>query len=78
MTRTFDLATTNQSMNSNPSSSRSELSTNEVIRRLKDQINEPKKLRDTAEIMSLGDYNAFSRPRVSTVKDIYSFFLLII
>jgi len=75
MTRTFDLATTNQSMNSNPSSSRSELSTNEVIRRLKDQINEPKKLRDTAEIMSLGDYNAFSRPRVSTTTALRSVFL---
>lgn len=46
---------------------RSELSTNEVIRRLKDKINEPKKLRETAEVASLGEYNAFSRPRVSSV-----------
>jgi len=73
MTKTFE--SNNQLMRSNPSSSRSELSTDEVIRRLKDQINEPKKLRDTAEIMSLGNYNAFSRPRVSTTAALRSVFL---
>ena len=57
---------------------RSELSTNEVIRRLKDKINEPKKLRETAEVASLGEYNAFSRPRVSSVTVTkYSYILMI-
>eukprot|EP01035_Chromulina_nebulosa_P027320 gene27320-35908_t len=45
---------------------RSDLSTNEVLRRLKDKLNEPNKLRRTAEFESLGSYNAFSRPRASS------------
>ncbi len=46
---------------------RSELSTGEVLRRLRDKATAPQFARDQAEIEALGDYNAFSRPRVSRV-----------
>jgi hypothetical protein len=48
-------------------SARSEMSTNEVLRRIKDKIEEPKRLKATAEIEAMGEYNAFSRPRPSQV-----------
>lgn len=52
---------------SNTGRSEGELSTGEVLRRLKDKAVAPKNARDQAEIEALGDYNAFSRPRQSRV-----------
>lgn len=61
--------------NSNLFSARSEMSTNEVLRRIKDKIEEPKRLKATAEIEAMGEYNAFSRPRPSQAQPLRSVFL---
>jgi hypothetical protein len=43
----------------------SELSVNEVLRRLREKSDHTKNMTDMREINALGDYNAFSRPRPS-------------
>ena len=46
---------------------RSDLSVNEVLRRIKEKIDTDKNNRMSQEINALGPYNSFSRPRVSKV-----------
>ena len=46
---------------------RSDLSVNEVLRRIKEKIDSDKNNRMSKEIVALGPYNSFSRPRVSKV-----------
>lgn len=53
----------------------SNISTNEVLRRMREKSDTVKAARDAAEIEALGDYNAFSRPRNSTGMPLRSVFL---
>lgn len=45
----------------------SDLSTSEIMRRLREKSDYEKNFRETKELNALGDYNAFSRPRSSAV-----------
>jgi len=47
---------------------RSDISVNEVLRRIKEKIDSDKNNRMSKEIEALGPYNSFSRPRVSKVR----------
>jgi hypothetical protein len=47
--------------------SMSQLSTNEVLRRMRESNDLEKNNRMTAEIHALGEYNSFSRPKSSSV-----------
>jgi hypothetical protein len=49
-------------------SQQSELSVNEVLRRMRESNDMEKNNRMTAEIHALGEYNAFSRPKASSVR----------
>jgi len=51
------------------------LSTNEVLRRLREKSDKEKNAIDQQEINALGEYNAFSRPRVSMNMPLRSVFL---
>lgn len=53
----------------------SELSSGEVLKRLRDKVNAKRFARDEAEINALGEYNAFSRPRPSQVLPLRSVLL---
>jgi hypothetical protein len=53
--------------NSRPESERSELSTSEVMRRMREKSEREKKKQDFVQINAMGPYNAFSRPKSSTV-----------
>jgi hypothetical protein len=53
----------------------SNISTNEVLRRMREKSDVVKAARDAAEIEALGDYNAFSRPRNSKKLPLRSVFL---
>lgn len=53
----------------------SNVSTNEVLRRMREKSDTLKNSRDAAEIEALGDYNAFSRPRNSVGMPLRSVFL---
>lgn len=53
----------------------SNISTNEVLRRMREKSDVVKAARDAAEIEALGDYNAFSRPRNSNKLPLRSVFL---
>lgn len=48
----------------------SELSTTEVLRRIKEKNEAEQKALDAAEIAAMGPYNAFSRSKISTVRKI--------
>jgi len=53
----------------------SELSTAEILRRLREKSDLQKRLQDQRDIDALGEYNAFSRPRPSTILPHRSVFL---
>lgn len=53
----------------------SELSSGEVLKRLRDQVNAKRFAQDEAEINALGEYNAFSRPRASSTLPLRSVLL---
>ena len=54
--------------NSARGSARGELSSEEIITRLRDSKNRTQFEKDQKDIALLGDYNAFSRPRASSSK----------
>lgn len=56
-------------------SQETEISTNEVLRRMREKSDVKRHERESAEIDALGDYNAFSRPRVSAVAPLRSVLL---
>lgn len=53
----------------------SEISTREVLRRMREKSDLAHRAQESAEIDALGDYNAFSRPRSSAVAPLRSAFL---
>jgi len=53
----------------------SELTSGEVLKRLRDKVNAKRFAQDEAEINALGEYNAFSRPRASSVLPLRSVLL---
>lgn len=56
-------------------SQESELSTGEVLRRMREKSDAKKNELDEREIEALGDYNAFSRPKSSAIAPLRSVFL---
>ena len=54
----------------------SALSTNEILRRMRESNDLEKNARMTAEIHALGDYNSFSRPKSSSVSTFCSFWIV--
>ena len=56
----------------------SALSTNEILRRMRESNDLEKNARMTAEIHALGDYNSFSRPKSSSVSTFCSVWIGIV
>lgn len=57
------------------SNAESEVSTNEVLRRMREKSDLARRKQASEEIDALGDYNAFSRPRPSNIAPLRSAFL---
>lgn len=54
---------------------KSEISTNEILRRMREKNDRERQLIETEEIRAMGEYNAFSRPKLSKIAPLRSVLL---